>query len=77
MSWHSQLPDLPGAANYPGRSVRDIQRQKQIRGRRTAASSDSQHGDGLEELEPTDRNDATLATRGRLGVATIVPLDAG
>jgi hypothetical protein len=34
----------------------------------------SQHGDGLEELEPTHRNDATLAPRRSIGVATIVPL---
>jgi|688.fasta_scaffold256745_2 hypothetical protein len=31
----------------------------------------------LEELEPTDRDDATTAPRWRLGLAAIVPLDAG
>ncbi len=36
----------------------------------------SQHSDGLEELESTNRNDATPAPRRRLGLATIVPLDA-
>jgi hypothetical protein len=46
-------------------------------GRRTPVSSGSQHGDGLEEVEPTHRNDATTATRRRLGLATIVPFDAG
>jgi len=35
-------------------------------GRRTPVSSGSQHGDGLEEVEPTHRNDATTATRGFL-----------
>jgi hypothetical protein len=35
-------------------------------GRRTPVSSGSQHGDGLEELEPTHRNDATTAKRGFL-----------
>jgi integrase len=37
----------------------------------------SQHGDGLEERKPTQRNDATASSRQRLGLATIVPLDAG
>ena len=37
----------------------------------------SQYSDGLEELEPTQRDDATASPRGRLGLATIVPLDAG
>ncbi|MCY3008370.1 MAG: hypothetical protein NTY42_00880 [Planctomycetota bacterium] len=42
-----------------------------------SATIGSQHGDGLEELEPTDRDDATAAPRWRLGLATIVPLHAG
>ena len=33
-------------------------------GRWTPVSSGSQHGDGLEDLEPTHRNDETLTTRG-------------
>jgi hypothetical protein len=41
-----------------------------------AVPSCRQHGDGLEELEPTDRNDSTLTPRWRLGLATIVPFDA-
>jgi hypothetical protein len=44
---------------------------------RTAVPRRSQHGDGLEECQPTQRDDATVAPRRRLGVATIVPLDAG
>ncbi len=39
-------------------------------------SSGRRYGDGLEELEPTHRNDATLATRRRFGLATIVPFNA-
>jgi len=31
----------------------------------------------LEELEPTDRDDATAATRRRFGLATTIPLDTG
>ena len=42
----------------PRRGVRDLQRKKRLRGRGAAVSSGSQHGDGLEELEPTDRDDA-------------------
>ena len=61
----------------PRRGVRDLQRKKRLVGRGAAVSSGSQHGDGLEELEPTDRDDATAATRRRFGLATIVPLDAG
>ena len=56
---------------------RDLRRQERIRGRGSTISSGSQCGHGLEELEPTHRNDATTATRRRLGLATIVPLDAG
>jgi hypothetical protein len=41
-----------------------------------SVSSGSQHGDGLEELELTHRNDTTLATRRHFGLAAIVPLDA-
>ena len=36
-----------------------------------------QHSDGLEERKPTQRDDATPTPRRRLGLATIVPLDAG
>ncbi len=61
---------------YPRRSVRDIRRQERVCGRCAQVSSRRQHSDGLEEFEPTDRNDATLATRRRLGLATIVPWDA-
>ena len=74
---HSQLPDLSRTETYPRRSVRNLRRQERIRGRSSTVPSGSQHGDGLEELEPTDRNDATAATSRRLGLATIVPLDAG
>ena len=55
-----------------------IERQgKRIRGRCAPVSSGCQHGDGLEELELTHRNDATVAPRRRIRLATIVPLDAG
>jgi hypothetical protein len=73
----SRLPDLPRAATDPRRSLRDLRRQERIRGRGSAVSSGCQHGDGLEELEPTDRNDATLAPRRRFRLATIVPFDGG
>ena len=33
--------------------------------------------DGLEECQPTQHDDATVAPRRRLGLATIVPFDAG
>ncbi|MEY4565366.1 MAG: hypothetical protein RLY14_336 [Planctomycetota bacterium] len=49
---------------------------ERICSRRAAESSGCQHGNGLEELEPTDRNDATPATCRRVRLATIVPLDA-
>ena len=39
--------------------------------------SGSQHGDGLEERQPTQRDDATASPRRSLGLATIVPFDAG
>jgi hypothetical protein len=42
-----------------------------------SVSSGCQHSDGLEEFEPTDRNDTTLAPRRRFGLATIVSFDAG
>jgi hypothetical protein len=70
---HSQLPDLPRAATDPRRSVRDIRRQERVCGRCAPVSSGRQHGDGLEELEPTDRNDATAPPRRRFGLAKIVP----
>ncbi len=50
-----------------------LRRQERVCGRCSAVSSGRQHCDGLEELEPTDRNDATPATRRSLGLATIVP----
>ena len=43
----------------------------------TAVPSGGQYSDGLEERQPTQRNDATVAPRRRLGLATIVPFDAG
>jgi len=61
----------------PSRSVRNLRRQKRIRGRGSAVLSGRQHGDGLEELEPTHRNDAATAPRRRFGLATMVPFDAG
>ena len=73
----SQLPNLSGAASDPRRSVRDLWRQERLCGRRSAVSSGSQHGDGMEECQPTQRNDAIAATRRSLGLATIVPLDEG
>ena len=48
--------------------------REQARGRRSTVPSGSQYSDGLEELEPTDRNDAPLATRRCLALATIIPL---
>jgi len=53
-----------------------LRRQESIRGRRTAVPSGSLHSDGLEERQPTQRDDAPPAPRRRLGLATIVPLDA-
>ncbi len=50
-----------------------LRRQERICGRCTAVSSGSEYNDGLEELEPTDRNDATAAPRRRLRLATFVP----
>ena len=41
-----------------------------------AVPSCRQHGDGLEKLESTNRDDTTLAPRRCLGLATIVPFDA-
>ena len=46
-----------------------LRRQKRVCGRGNAVSSCRQHSDGLEELEPTHRNDATAATRRRLRLA--------
>ena len=54
-----------------------LRRQERVCGRGSTVPCGSQHGDGLEELEPTHRNDATPAPRRSLGLATIVPLDAG
>ena len=48
--------------------------REQARGRRSTVPSGSQHRDGQEELEPTDRNDAPLTTRRCLALATIIPL---
>jgi len=50
---------------------------KSEHGRRSAVSCGSQHGDGLEKLESTHRDDATTAPRMSLGSAAIVPFDAG
>ena len=44
--------------------------------RRTSVPSHSQHGDGLEERRPTQRDDVIPALHRRFGLATIVPLDA-
>ena len=48
-------------------------RQKRISGRSTAVPRRSQHGDRLEECQPTVGGDSTPATRRRLGLATLVP----
>ena len=71
------MPDLPGAASDPRRGLRDLRRQERVCGRGSAVPSRSQHSDGLEECQPTQRDDATAAPRRRLGLATIVPFDAG
>ena len=71
------MSDLPGAASHPRRGLRDLWRQERIRGRGSAVPSGGQHGDGLEECQPTQRDDATPAPRRRFGLATIVSLDAG
>ena len=73
-SGHSHLPDLPGVASDPRRSLRDLRRQKRVCGCRSTISSGSQHSDGLEECQPTQQDDATVAPRRSLGLATIVPL---
>ena len=54
-----------------------FRRQERICSCRTAVPSGSQHSDGLEERQPTQRDDATPSPRRRLGLATIVPFDAG
>jgi len=61
---------------YPRRSVRDLRRQERVGSRGSTVPCYRKHSDGLEELEPTDRNDATPAPRRCFGLATIVPLDA-
>jgi len=71
------LSDLPRATTDPRRSVRDLRRQERLCGRGSTVPCRSQHGDGLEECQPTQRNDATAAPRRRLGLATIVSFDAG
>ena len=48
-----------------------------LRGRRSPAPRCSQHGDGLEERPPKQRDDATASPRWRRGLATISPFDAG
>jgi integrase len=70
-------PIFPRASTDPRRSVRDLRGQERIRGRRTSVPRRRQHGDGLEERKPTQRDDATAAPRRRLGLAAIVPFDAG
>ena len=52
--------------------VRDLRGQERIRGRRSAVSSGSQYSDGLEERQPTQRDDATVAPRRSFGLATIL-----
>ena len=74
--WDSQLPDLSRAATDLGRSVRDLRGQERLCGRGSAVPRRSQHRDGLEERQPTQRDDATVAARRRFGLATIVPFDA-
>jgi len=54
-------------------SVRALRRKERIRGRRSPVSCSSQHGDGLEECQPTQRDDAAAVLRRRLGLATLVP----
>ena len=56
--------------------IREMINTSQTDPTKSPVQSCSQHGDGLEELEPADRNDATVAPRRRIRLATIVPLDA-
>ena len=71
------MPDLSRAATDPRRSVRDLWGQERLCGRGSPVPSRSQHGDGLEERQPTERDDATPSPRRCLGLATIVSFDAG
>jgi len=73
----------PKVKHHEGRGIRSCpifpeQRPTVTRASEPApVSSGCQHDDGQEELEPTHRDDTTLAPRRRLGLATIVPFDAG